>query len=155
MGSFGLMRLEGDAAWERVAERLVAALESLADGEFLVLAEPDAPGGPRRGLLRRRVRPGPIRYVQYLRIGSWLKGECVGAASFGGDWDVTASQDGQIRGLGWRAPGDVDETEDGTSYPNYRRTLPREEFRRAATMGVAALHVLGADPEGLSQQRSS
>ena len=136
--------------WAAVQDRLATELATLADREFVVLGEP-APPAPPRGLLRRRAQPAPSRYVQFLRMGDVVSGECVGARSFGGDWDVTPEQDRRLRELGWLAPGGV--PGEDMPYPNYRRDEPLAGSGRLAAAGVAALEVLGLRPDGRLELR--
>ncbi|RKS75436.1 hypothetical protein CLV35_1902 [Motilibacter peucedani] len=134
-----------ERSWEAVRERLAAALSALPDRGIVVLGEP-VTYAPARGLLRRRPTPLPSRYVQVLRTGELLSGEVVGAASFGGDWDLTPAQDLAVRELGWYAPGEVPDTPAG--YPNYRHDVPLADSDRLAAMAVAALEVLELSPDG-------
>jgi hypothetical protein len=135
--------------WDSVRTDLVRELSRLQDREFVVLGDPLTRTGPT-GLLRRR-KPLPGRYVQFLRMGDTLSGECVGATSFGGDWDISPDQDARIRSLGWYAPGEMPDTEPG--YPNYRHDVPRDQADRLADMGVQALTVLGVQPGGSLELR--
>lgn len=140
-------------AWDAVEERLSTTLADLVDGGILIVGEPTAPPAPRQGLLRRRPKPPPVRYVQYLRTDQYLACECVGATSFGGDLPLTAGQDVAIRGAGWRLPADASDAEPAPSYPNYHRTLPAHEARAAARLGVDALAALGLRPDELHWDR--
>ena len=158
-------------AWLTVEDRLRLALEGLADGGILIVGEPAAPAspapaspepaaspGPRRGplgrgLLRRRPKPPPSRYVQYLRTDAYLACECAGAAAFGGDLPLTAEQDEAIRRTGWRLPTDGSDAEPAPTYPNYHRTVPLAEPGEAARLGVGALAALGLHPDDLTWDR--
>jgi len=130
-------------SWATVRDELADELARLDDREFVILGEPVSWSGPT-GLLRRP-KPLPGRYVQFLRMQDSLSGECVGATSFGGDWDISSEQDARIRALGWYAPGEMPDTEPG--YPNYRYDVPLDRAARLAEMGVAALDVLGLRPD--------
>ncbi len=143
-----------DAApgWDTVEEDLAAVLHDLSEREFVVLGEP-APTPHARGPFRRTPPPRPNRYVQFQRDRDWLYAECVGATLFGGDWEVPVGVHEQLRTLGWLAPGDPDPAGTRPSYPNYWCTLPREDHRRAAAMGVGALRLLGAQAGALQRQR--
>lgn len=140
-------------AWVPVEERLIATLEDLADGGILIVGEPAAPPEPRQGLLRRRPKPPPVRYVQYLRTDMYLACECVGATSFGGDLPLTAEQDEAIRGVGWRLPTDASDAEPAPAYPNYHRTVSADETREAVRLGVGALAALRLRPDELDWER--
>lgn len=140
-------------AWPTVEDRLRLALAGLADGGILIVGEPAAPPGPRRGLLHRRAKPPPSRYVQYLRTDRLLACECVGAAAFGGDLPLTAEQDAAIRRTGWRLPTDGSDAEPAPAYPNYHRTVPLGEPGEAARLGVGALRALGLRPDELDWDR--
>lgn len=142
-----------DETWADVEGRLATELSGLADGEFVILGEPQPPAEKPRGLLRRAPAPPPHRYVQVARHGDWLYAECVGATSFGGHWEVSPEQHEQIRALGWLAPGDPDETGTQPSYPNYWRTLPGDRATEAAALGAGALQVLGVAPGALDWHR--
>lgn len=136
-----------------VEERLSGALGDLTDGGILIVGEPAVPPGPKRGLFRQRPKPPPVRYVQYLRSDRYLACECVGASSFGGDIPLTSQQDEAIRTVGWRLPTDGSDAEPPPAYPNYHRTLPLDESREAARLGVGALAALGLRPEELNWER--
>src|SRR5690606_18945269 len=120
--------------WDDVRLRLHRDLATLDDREFVVVGEPSALPGPRRGLLRRRDRPAPTRYVQALRDGNHLLTECVGATLFGGDWEVDATTHERLGELGWLVPGDPDPSAWQPSYPNYWRVVERAEAARLAAM---------------------
>lgn len=130
------------AGWDDVRDELEARLRGLADGDVLVLGEPQQQGPPR-GLLRR-AKPLPGRYVQALRTGDQLSGECVGARLFGGDADISPEDHERLREDGWLAPGDLVDTEPG--YPNYRCDLPLAEAGLLADRQVDALALLGLEP---------
>lgn len=130
------------SGWDAVRAELESRLRGLADGAALVLGEPQQQGPPR-GLLRRS-KPLPGRYVQALRTGDQLSGECVGARLFGGDADISREDHERLRADGWLAPGDLVDTEPG--YPNYRCDLPLAEAGVLADRQVAALAVLGLEP---------
>ena len=137
-------------AWIAAEERLIATLVDLVDGGILIVGDPAAPPEPRQGLLRRRPKPQPGRYVQYLRTGMFLACECVGATSFGGDLPLTAEQEEAMRGIGWRLPADSSDAEPAPAYPNYHRTVSGDETREAARLGVGALAALGLRPDELN-----
>jgi len=128
--------------WDDVRTELEYRLRGLADGDVVVLGEPQQQG-PRRGLLRRS-KPLPGRYVQALRTGDLLSGECVGARLFGGDAEIAAEDHERLRADGWLAPADLVDTEPG--YPNYRCDLPLDEAGVLARRQVEALVVLGLEP---------
>lgn len=140
-------------AWHQVGTRLRDLLADLTEDEFVVLGEPQPAPGPRRGLLRLRPEPPPTRYVQFRDDGEWLYGECVGAARFGGDWEITDEQHQQLRALGWLAPGDEDPIDVPPSVPNYWVRLARGESSRLASMGADALALLGVDAASLEWRR--
>jgi hypothetical protein len=132
---------------------LAARLTDLREGDFLVLGEP-APEPERRGFLRRS-RPAPSRYVQFLRDPRWLYGECVGATSFGGDWEIKEADHQRIRALGWLAPGDPDPSGTQPSYPHYWCCLDAGAADELAAMAIGALELLGADPASLEWRAGS
>lgn len=140
-------------SWDDVRQRLETELLDLADEEFVVLGEPEPPRPPARGLLRRRPAPEPVRYVQLRRDGDHWYAECVGATTFGGDWEVDEVTHHRLRDLGWLVPGEEDPSGVQPSYPNYWRVLPRQESARATTMSAGALELLGADPGRLEWRR--
>ena len=141
--------------WDDVRRRLQDELVELADEEFVVLGEPTAAPGPPRGLLRRRSAPPPTRYVQVRRDGDHLYAECVGATSFGGDWEVDAPTHERLRGMGWLVPGDPDPSGVQPSYPSYWQVRPRPEAARVAGSCADALTVLGADVDALEWRRDA
>lgn len=132
-----------DAAWDALNDELTAWLESLADGESVVVGEPVSLGEPH-GLFRRRTKPLPSRYVQYVRLEHYLGGECVGSTAFGGEWEISPEDHERLRGLGWRAPDSTNSDEWGA--PMYKCDVPRTEAARLARMGVDTLRLLGVDP---------
>jgi hypothetical protein len=136
-------------SWEDVRTRLERELLALADEEFVVLGEPEPPRAPARGLLRGRPAPAPTRYVQALRSGESWYAECVGATSFGGDWDVDDATHRRMRDAGWLVPGEEHPSGVQPSYPNYWQVIPSAEAARAAGACADALSVLGADPSAL------
>lgn len=142
-------------SWEDVRGRLERELLALDDEQFVVLGEPEPPRAPARGLLSRRPAPGSTRYAQLRRDADHWYAECVGATSFGGDWDVDEVTHGQLRDLGWLVPGEDDPSGVQPSYPNYWKVLPRAEAGRAATMCADALAFLGADPTRLEWRRDA
>lgn len=141
------------AAWDDVRRRLRDLLTDLSQDEFVIVGEPSPEPGPPRGLLRRRPEPPPRRYVQFRDDGEWLYGECVGAALFGGDWEIGDEQHERLRAMGWLAPGDPDPSGTQPPYPNYWALRPRAEAGQMADQGVDALAELGADPATLEWQR--
>ena len=141
--------------WDDVRRRLQDELLDLADDEFVVVSEPEPPRPPARGLLRRRPKPEPIRYVQLRRDGDHWYAECVGATTFGGDWDVDEVTHRRLRDLGWLVPGEDDPSGVQPSYPNYWKVLPRAEAGRAATICSDALALLSADPSTLQWRRDA
>ncbi len=132
-----------DATWTALHEQLTAWLESLGDGESVVLGEPVVLG-EAHGLFRHRGKPLPSRYVRYVRMEHYLGGECVGSTAFGGDWEISPAEDERLRGLGWRAPDDTNKAEWGD--PLYKCDVPRKEAARLARMGLDALRLLGVAP---------
>ena len=132
-----------DATWESLHEELTAWLQTLADGESVVLGEPVVLG-EANGLFRHRGKPLPSRYVRYVRMEHYLGGECVGSTAFGGDWEISPADDGRLRALGWRAPDDTNGEEWGE--PMYKCDLTRKEAARLARMGLDALRLLGVAP---------
>lgn len=142
-------------SWDDVRQRLETELLDLADEEFLVLGEPEPPRPPAHGLLRRRPEPEPVRYVQLRRDGDHWYAECVGATTFGGDWNVDEATHDRLRDLGWLVPGEDDPSEVQPSYPHYWKVLQRQESPRVTTMCAGALELLGADPARLEWRRDA
>ena len=143
------------ACWDDVRAQLVRELPTLDDDEFVVVGEPEAAPAPAGGLLRRRPAPPPTRYVQVRRDGEHWYAECVGATTFGGDWDVDDVTHDRLRDLGWLVPGEDDPSGVQPSYPNYWRVLPRAEADRVGRLCVGALELLGADPSTLQWRRDA
>ena len=142
-------------SWDDVRTGLERELLTLDGDEFVVVAEPEPPRPPARGLFRRQQAPEPTRYVQLRRDGDHWYAECVGAATFGGDWDINEVTHERLRDLGWLVPGEDDPSGVQPSYPNYWKVLPRAEAGRAATICSDALAILGADPSTLEWRRDS
>ena len=141
--------------WDDVRRRLERELSELFEDEFVVVGEPAAAPAPARGLLRRRPRPAPTRYAQVRRDGEHLFAECIGATSFGGDWEVAPADHTRLREGGWLVPGDDDPSGVQPSYPNYWRVLPRGNVAQVARMCTDALMILGTDPGSVEWQRDS
>ncbi|MBL0749813.1 TY-Chap domain-containing protein [Nocardioides baculatus] len=142
-------------SWDDVRGRLEDELRTLDDASFVVVAEPEPPRPPARGLLHRRPAAAPVRYVQVRRDGEHCYAECVGATSFGGDWDVDDATHARLRELGWRVPGDEDPSGVEPSYPHYWKLLPRIEADRVASLCADSLALLGADASTLQWRRES
>lgn len=140
-------------SWADVRHRLDQELTELGDEEFVLVGEPVGPPGPPRGLLRRRHRPAPTRYAQVLRRGDHWYAECVGATSFGGDWEVDTETHTRLLALGWLVPGAEDPSGVQPSHPNYWRVLARPERAQVVTLCVEALAVLGAEAQALEWRR--
>lgn len=141
-------------AWDDVRRRLEHELLDLVEHEFVIVGEPAAPS-PARGLLRRRSRAASSRYAQVRRDGENLYAECIGATSFGGDWEVAPAEQARMRELGWLVPGEEDPSGVQPSYPNYWKVLPRREASQLARMCTDALAVLGTDPLSVDWQRDA
>lgn len=134
-----------EAGWDVLRDDLARRIAALADGEFVILGEPVVYGEPT-GRFRRRPRPLPNRFVQFLRMGVWVSGECVGSTLFGGDYDIPSADHERLRSLGWMTPDDLVRVNTTPGYPNYRCDFPREDSARLARMGTDALQVLGLSP---------
>lgn len=135
--------------WKAVRCTLTATLDGLPDGGFVVISEPvrERPrAGGLRGLLGGPAAPEPARFVQARRDGDALTAECVGAASFGGPWDVDAETDARLRSLGWLRPGDAGYEPMGG--PAYRRWADVADHAAVAGLLVASLEALGLAPTG-------
>jgi hypothetical protein len=140
-------------SFEELRDRLERVLGELVEDDFLIVGEPRPSQERPRGLLRRKPPRPPVRYVQFRDDGEWLYGECVGAALFGGDWQVTPEQHQRIRAMGWLAPGDPDDSGSQPPYPNYWRVLPRVDNAAMASLGSGALEVLGVEPSVVEWRR--
>jgi hypothetical protein len=137
------------ANWAGVRDDLVAALEELADREFLIMGEPTSNSGPvRRRLFGRRDQPAPTRYVQVLRIEEVLSAECVGAVSLGGTWQMGDLTIQHLRGLGWLTAAES-HAEYGNVTPNFELYVDIESSDGLPDLLVASLAILGAPPESL------
>ncbi len=135
------------ADWARVVCDLRSALDLLHDRGFVVLGEPVDETSVRRGLLRRR-RPRPVRYVQVLRTEDVLSGECVGARSLGGTWEMDGATVRELCRLGWRTPEQAaDEWAEST--PNFAVHVPQDQVADLTDLLVVSLQLLGADPDDL------
>jgi len=131
--------------WAQTFERLAARLSTLTGYDTLVLREVvDTPPDQRRSLFRR-ARPAPFRYVQFRLASGLITGECVGASSWGGSYDIDEQTDRRLRELGWAAPDERPQALRDS--PNYRVDVPPAESPRLARMAVDALDVLGVAPD--------
>lgn len=140
--------------FDDLQRELVQRLGGLAEGSFLILGEPVPAPQPRSGLLGRRPKPPPTRYVQFLRDPHHLYGECAGSTLIGGDWEISEAEHDRLRSLGWLAPGDPDPAGTQPAYPNYWVTVDDDRAADLATMAIGALSLLGADPAGLEWRTS-
>jgi hypothetical protein len=141
-----------DATWTALHEQLTAWLESLADGESVVLGEPVVLG-EAHGLFRHRAKPLPSRFVRYVRLEHYLGAECVGSTAFGGDWEISPADDERLRALGWRAPDGTNNHEWGA--PMYMCDVPRRDAARLARMGVDPLRLLDVAPATVEFRQGS
>lgn len=86
--------------WAELEREIGTALAGLVDDEFLTLVAP-APAVIGRRWWQRR---GPVApYVQFLRYGDVLLGECCSGVTAG---DTDAVLDAGLRAMGWRLPDD-------------------------------------------------
>ncbi len=141
-----------EAKADELRETLAAHLRALSDGEFVILGEPMRYAAPS-GRFRHKPRPLPGRYVQYLRMGDDVAGECVGATAFGGTWEISPADSDRLRALGWQTPADQAGRDAGA--PNYSIDAARYDTPRLAQMGVDALGVLRAPLESLEFRHGS
>ena len=139
--------------WAAVTSALTAALQRLADGEFLVLGERSPARHPRRGRFGRQLTPPATRYVQALRIADVLSAECVGATSHGGTWEMSDQTVAQLRGMCWLTPAQSN-AEYGALTPNFGLYVERTDAPSLADLMVTSLAVLGAQPQALVLQSS-
>jgi hypothetical protein len=129
------------ATWETVNLRLVSAFLALDLYDSLTIGERLPP--PRRSFFGKQApATGPRRFVQVTAGQTRLIAECVGSASFGGDWPMTPEQEATLLRQGWQKPWS--ETE---------RTFQREASLagtpRLALATVRALELLGCEPSEL------
>jgi hypothetical protein len=136
------------ADWAGVTRDLTAALERLADGEFLIMGEPCLAPGPRRRLFGRQPSPPPTRYVQAMRFEEILSAECVGPTSLGGAWEMTDVTIEQLRGMGWLTPAES-RAEFGNVTPNFDTYVELACAHALADLMAASLALLGAQPQTL------
>lgn len=135
------MSMEG---WIRTRDQLVERLRSLADGEALILGEPvqPAPDGPRKGILRRRPRPEPVRFVQFIRIRDDLCCDCVGPHYR----ETSTEEDAALRAEGWHHP---DETDVHSGNYEYWVPFTDDGIATAADLGIRALQTLSTPVDAL------
>jgi hypothetical protein len=143
-----------DPRWDPWRERLAAELATLSDVEFLIL-EQRVPAAeqrwsePRRGLFgRKQPTPLPTGYVvQFAGQGQGVVlGSLAGPTLVGGHLELTEAQDAQVRGLGWKGPGDPGH------YAPYAPGYTVEEWPQSDAAGLAritvdALAAQGATPD--------
>lgn len=141
------------ADWAGVTCDLRAALERLADGEFLIMGEPAPAPGPRLRLFGWQPKPPSARYVQVLRIDEVLSAECVGATSLGGTWEMDDVTIDRLCGLGWLTP-EESRAEYGSLTPNFDTYVELRCGPGLADLMVASLALLGAQPQTLVLQSS-
>lgn len=139
------------ADWAGVRRDLARALDVLGDREFLVLGE--ASSGPRPRWSwhtdrHSRRLPGPVRYVQALRVEEVLTAECVGATSHGGNWEMSEASVEQLRSLGWLTPPEL-RSAYAIDSRNFMVHLEQDATLALADLMVASLAVLGARPAHL------
>ncbi|MCW2710708.1 MAG: hypothetical protein JWP24_902 [Marmoricola sp.] len=142
------------ADWAGVSHALSSALGQLPDGECVILGEPPCVPAPRRGLFARAPKVAPARYVQALRLEEVVSGECVGATSFGGTWEMSDATIAQLRGLGWLTPAESHHAY-GHGTPNFGLYVDPSDAPGLADLMTASLEILGAHPATLVLQRSA
>ena len=140
--------------WADVARDLTLGLDSLEDGEFLVLGEADHAVVPRRGLFGRPSRSDAARYVQVLRITDVLSAECVGATALGGTCVMSEDMILQLRELGWLT-AEESLTQYGTVTPNFELYVDLSSTPALAYVLVASLQLLDVQPQHLELVTSS
>lgn len=130
------------AAWEG---DLARRLHDLRDGEGALLPAPAALGRPARqvGWLSRLKRPR-IEHaaVQLVRSEDHLRGECVGADTFGGPFPWTRPEREALERLGWHQPGRGEAPHYVAWFPDdvpLAPYLPAAEAERAARLATATL----------------
>jgi hypothetical protein len=141
------------ADWAQVRHVLIAALDELADCEFLIMGEAAPPTAPRRRLFGGQKHSGSTRYVQALRVLDVFSAECVGATSFGGTWEMSEVTIGQLRAMGWLSP-DESNAAYGTMTPNFDLYVERTDTPGLADLMIASLALLGTQPRALLLQSS-
>lgn len=122
--------------WDDVNRRLVGAILALDLYDSLTVG--DRQPAPSRGLFARKGRPAPRRFVQITAAQTVLIAECVGSASFGGDWPMTPEQESTLLRQGWEKPWtDSDRT--------FQREAPLIGAPTLALATVRALKLLGSE----------
>lgn len=129
-------------------EQLTGLLSDLDEGEQVRLGEPAEPARPSGLLRQRRTTSPPVRYVQFIGGPDVVTVECVGSASFGGQWTMSRETEKALERAGWSwpVPG---------SAPCFRRHGRHGEAMWLAESALSALALLGADPATLQLSEAS
>lgn len=95
------------AVWSPWATALAERLRGLADAEGVLVAAAESSARTHR---RRAILPRPgtrrpvVPHVRLTRAEDHLRGEWVGAASFGGWLPMTPAEESAMAALGWHQP---------------------------------------------------
>jgi hypothetical protein len=145
-----------DSAWNVWRDSLVAALESLRDGEFLNTWGPVTTRERGSGLLGRTRKPDIVSapVVRFLCTEGILLVESVPAFPTAREPQLTDEQRRQLSTAGWLMPGD--EGYNATGGDDVRVFIPQAEAARAADLAVETYRILGVtDPSSVEQERGS
>lgn len=145
-----------DSAWNAWRDRLASELSTLQESEFVIFDHVVPPEQQRwtqpKNLLlfktRPRPQPLPTGYLaQFVGQGQdVVMGDLAGPTLVGGHIEITEAQDEEIRGLGWRGPGDPGHWEGYA--PNYTLVdWPTSRAHDLAQITVDALEIQGARPD--------
>lgn len=132
-------------AWEAVNRRLVGALLALDLYDSLTIG--DRRPVARRTFLKRPPQARPRRFVQITAGQSRLIAECVGSATFGGEWPMSPEQEATLLRQGWEKPW-------SDEYRTFQREASLMEVPRLALATVRALELLGCEPTELEYELS-
>lgn len=140
-------------AWDVWRDRLAAELATLQESEFVIFDHVVPPERqrwtqPKRAAFFKTPRPLPTGFVaQFVGQGEGVvMADLAGPTLVGGHIEITQAQDEQIRGLGWRGPGDPGHWEGYA--PNYTVVdWPQSEATGLAQITVDALEIQGARPD--------
>ncbi|GAA1932090.1 hypothetical protein GCM10009737_37540 [Nocardioides lentus] len=138
--------MRGD--WDDLARRLTGAALSLDVYDAVVVGDTRPPA--RRsflGLGPARRPDVPRRWVQVTAAQSVLVGECVGARSWGGGWDLAPDVVDALLRQGWEKPWSTDSTA-------LWREAPLQAAPRLARSLVRALQTMGCEVAGLEVERT-
>ncbi len=135
--------------WDDVSRRLAGGILSLDVHDALVVGDQQDPPPRSLGdrLLGRTPERPPRRFVQITAAQRVLIAECVGSASFGGDWAMSPETEQTLERQGWERPR-------SPGFTTYQREAALASAPQLARAAIRALRALGCEVEDLEVSRT-